>query len=833
MDLYWSQSTDVLLARAESTLAGLSEQQVQQRQTSLRDNQLGNSRPSRLALLAAQFNNPIILLLLATAILSFALDDATNGMIVLVILGLSGALGYWQENSAADAVARLLLVIDTLVSVRRHGQVVNVSRTELVPGDIVLVKAGSVVPADCRLLESNSLLVDESALTGESFPVEKHTTAIDSATPLAQRSNCLYLGTHVASGSGTALVICVGKQTELGKISGRLESRAASTDFERGLRRFGSLLVLITALLIVAVFVANVAFARPIVESLLFALALAVGMTPQLLPAITSVVLASGAKLMAKSEVIVKRLVVIENFGSMDTLCMDKTGTITSGTIELHQALDTSGAIDNEVLRLAWLNASLQASFENPIDAAIMRAAQNQFANNAARRLDELPYDFRRKRLTVLVKERQQSLLITKGAFQKVLEICSQVRIHDQTLPLAEAQSAIEEQFQQWSRAGYRVLAVATRAASQDQLRKADESNMTLVGLLTFADPLKPDIEEALGGLRELGIDLKLVTGDNAAVASTLAVRAGFTNPRVITGREIHEWDAEQLSAEATQADIFAEVEPDQKEKIVLALRQAHRVVGFLGDGINDAPALHAADVGISVSGAVDVAKEAAQVVLLRPDLNVLSQGVREGRRTLNNTLKYIYFAISANFGYMLSMAIASLFLPFLPLLPAQILLINLLADFPAMALATDRVDPESIVRPRRWEMSSIVRFMLTFGLAGTCSDLLTFWTLLNVFEATPEQFRAGWFTVSILTGLLIMLVIRTSRPFVFSRPGRWLLIAAGAVAVVTLSLPYTPAGRLFELAPPTPWLYAAVILICSFYVAMLEGLKRVVTQRQ
>lgn len=828
MEAYWSRTSAEALAQAGSSLNGLTEQQARNRLAAARECALVDSRPSQLAQWVAQFKSPIVILLLATAILSFALNDVTNGLIVLVIVGLSGTLGYWQEASAANAVARLLSAIEIQVLVRRQGETVSLSRRELVPGDIILVKAGSVVPADCRLIESNGLLIDEAALTGESFPVEKQVAPIHEATALAQRTNCLFLGTHASSGSGTALVMRIGRNTEFGKISNRLDTRAASTDFERGLRRFGSLLVGLTAILVAAVFLANIAFARPIIESLLFALALAVGMTPQLLPAVTSVVLANGARLMARSEVIVKRLIVIENFGSMNTLCMDKTGTLTSGTIELHKAVNALGESDRAILRLAWLNASLQASFENPIDAAILRAAHQQGVTDCeAVRKDELPYDFQRKLLTVLVQTGNVRTIITKGAFRNVVNVCSHVRIGTSEQPLDEARALLESQFQQWSQSGYRVLAIATRETSNDLLDESDESKLTLVGLLAFSDPLKPDIQQALAGLRDLGVNLKLVTGDNAVVACSLAMRAGFVNPRVITGNQIHQWNAIQLAEQVAEADIFAEVEPDQKEKIVIALRKSQRVVGFLGDGINDAPALHAADVGISVSSAVDVAKEAAQVVLLRPDLKVLLQGVRQGRRTLSNTLKYIYFAISANFGYMLSMAIASLFLPFLPLLPTQILLINLLADFPAMALATDRVDSESIAAPRRWEMRAIVRFMLTFGLAGTCSDLLTFWTLLNIFHVTPEQFRVGWFTVSILTGLLIMLVIRTNRPFLYSQPGKWLMVAVVAVAVLTLCLPYTPAGKWFELVPPTPWLYAAFLLICTLYIGMLECLKR------
>lgn len=819
---FWSGSEEEILNALRSTQAGLSTAESEQRQRLAANESLANRGKSSWSILASQFNNPIILLLFVSAVLSWLLDDATNAIIILTILGLSGLLSFWQERSAADAVARLLAVIETKSIVLRDGREASVPRSEIVPGDVVVLRSGTLVPGDCRLLESRELCVDESALTGESFPVEKSTGSLAVDTALSKRTNSLFLGTHVVSGIAKAIVVEAGKRTEFGRISKKLEDRAPMTGFEHGLRNFGKLLLGITFVLVIVVFLANIWLHRPVVESLLFALALAVGMTPQLLPAITSVVLANGAKSMAQSQVIVKRLLAIENFGGMDFLCLDKTGTLTEGKVELQSTRNPLGQESSEVLRMASINAHVEAGFENPIDTAIRRVAPLLPAG--VKRLDEVPYDFSRKRLSVLVIDHGETCMITKGAVSNILDVCTQVAAVDGApVPIETMRAKIDSQFVQWSDEGNRVLAIAYRSIKKTEIEKADEAAMTFAGFLIFSDPPKATIVTTMQELAGLGIQLKLITGDNRAVAVAIGRRVGLRCIEVLTGTEIRNMSASQLRARALEVDIFAEIEPEQKETIVVALKSSQHIVGFLGDGINDAPALHAADVGISVEGAVDVAKEAAQVLLLKSDLSVLAKGVYEGRRTLANTLKYVFVSISANFGYMLSMAIASLFLPFLPLLPTQILLINLLADFPAMALATDSVDAEIVQRPRQWDMRSILRFMLLFGLIGTCFDMLTFAGLIYLFHATEEQFRTGWFMVSIFTGLLIMLAVRTRRPFFRSRPGRWLLAAAAAVALITLTLPFTNLGKVVELVRPTPALLGLVVFISACYAVAME----------
>ncbi|MFO0920926.1 MAG: magnesium-translocating P-type ATPase [Pirellulales bacterium] len=824
---FWSGSVEELLAALQSQASGLAHGEATKRLASQSSITHRHHRRSHWGILVQQFSNPIAWLLMVSAVLSFFMEDTTNALIILFILVASGLLSFWQESSAANAVAKLLHVIETKVLVLRDQSETLVPIQEVVPGDVVLLKAGSIIPGDCRLLTCRELCVDESTLTGESFPVEKTLGTLEASTSLAKRTNAAFLGTHVVSGTGTAVVVYVGESTEFGKISARLALRAPRSGFEIGLRRFGSFLLWVTLALVAVVFLAQIFLQRDWIESLLFALALAVGMTPQLLPAITSVVLASGAIAMSKSQVIVKRLLAIENFGGMDTLCVDKTGTLTEGKLRLVGAQALGGCSSSRLLELAKINATLQASFENPIDRAIDQAEGTIPAN--VHKIDELPYDFARKRLSVVVEMQGVRTLITKGALASVLEICDRCEVDaGKIVALPLKAETIQKEFEVYSEQGLRVLGLAYRDHSADRLEKQDEVGLIFGGFLVFEDPLKQGVRETMRQLTDLGIQLKLITGDNRAVAATIGARVGLSTEGMITGKELHAWDTEQLRREVRKASIFAEIEPEQKERIVLALKGDGNVVGFLGDGINDAPALHSADVGISVAQAVDVAREAAQVVLLRYDLDVLIQGVREGRRTLANTLKYIFFAISANFGYMLSTAIASLFLPFLPLLPTQILLVNLMADFPAMALATDSVDDELIRRPRKWDLEAIFRFMLTFGLMGTCSDLLTFAGLIWIFDAPEEIFQTSWFVLSILTGLLILMAMRTERPFFRSRPSLVLLSTVLVVAAAAVVLPFTRMGSLFGLVPIHSGLLWLVLAIATAYITAIEVTKRI-----
>lgn len=843
---YWSGSNQELLALLKTGENGLSVREATARLSQTQ--KLGGRRRSAAKLLLDQFKSPIIVLLFCSAVLTFSLayydatsagqrfsiTDAPDGCIIVFILLTSGLLGFWQELSAADAVAKLVGLIQTKARVLRDGVASDVALNDVVPGDVICLSAGTIIPGDCRLLSAQDLFVNEAALTGESFPIEKCVAEMSAETPLSQRINSVHLGTHVVSGVGRAVVAYTGRETELGQISVRLESKPPETGFERGIRQFGQLLIKIVVVITVVVFGVKVGLQdRPLVDSLLVGLALAVGMTPQLLPAVTSVVLAAGAKAMAKRQVIVKQLLSIENLGNMTVLCSDKTGTLTEGKIDLHAALDLDGSPSEVVLWLAYLNASLQTGFSNPIDRAIRESADRSSSIEEARRagqvckIDEVPYDFVRKRLSVRIEQAGKKLLITKGAFAQVLACCT--RLDEQT------RCALETRYKAMSDEGLRILGLAIKECHQPQITKEDESEMTFVGFLAFADPPKADAQETIRHLRELGVAFKIITGDNRLVAASISRRVGMESPNIVTGAEVRTLNDSDLRQRAQEADIFAEVEPNQKERIILALKRSGQVVGYLGDGINDASALHAADVGISVSGAVDVAKEAAQVVLLKQDLGVLVQGVIEGRRTFSNTLKYVFFAIAANFGYMFSLAVASLFLSFEPLLASQILLVNLLADFPAMALATDNVDSEQIAKPRRWDTRFILRFMMSFGLASSCFDFLTFgtiyWLFKGLYSGDPEDFeklfQTGWFIESTLTGLVILMVIRTQRPLLLSKPGRLFMITVLCVAIVTVYIPFSPFAKLMGFVRPTGTLLLVTIGIAGLYAVGMELVKR------
>jgi Mg2+-importing ATPase len=821
---FWSIEADGLLQSLETTAQGLSQLEAEARLA--RANRLKPRRQSPWSLLWDQFKSPIIILLFCSAVLSYALDDRTNACIIFVILIASGLLSFWQEWGAADAVAKLMGMIETKATVLRDGQDREVPLEAVVAGDIVRLRAGALIPGDCRLLTGRDLFLNEAVLTGESFPAEKSAAVLPAETPLGQRTNALYLGTHVISGLGTAVVAATGSDTEFGRISERLEHKQPETGFARGLRHFGQLLIKVVLIITVVVFAVKVGWQhKPLVESLQVGLALAVGMTPQLLPAITTVVLTAGAKAMSRQQVIVKQLLSIENLGSMTVLCSDKTGTLTEGIIQLHGTLDVAGRPSERVLQHAWYNAFLQTGFENPIDRAIRD--KQKFSIDGVEKLDELPYDFVRKRLSVRIRQHGRRLLITKGALANVLECCTSAEISGSTLEDLESRRAeIDRQFAEMSAQGLRVLGLAVREDDAPHLTKADERDMTFLGFLVFADPPKSDAKETLQQLRDLGVGLKIITGDNRAVAASISHRVGLEAPVIVTGSDLRTLSDEAVRQRANEADVVAEVEPNQKEQIILALKHAGHVVGYLGDGINDASALHAADVGISVASAVDVAREAAQVVLLKQDLGVLVGGVREGRRAFANTLKYVFFAIAANFGYMFSLAVASLFMKFEPLLAPQILLVNLLADFPAMALATDTVDPEQVHRPRRWDVRFVTRFMLSFGLTSSMFDFLTFAVMYALYGAREEIFHTGWFVESTLTGLMIMLVIRTQRPFFLSRPGKLLSLACVVIAIVTVLLPFSPLAAPLEFVKPPPLLTPIVIGITLLYGVGMEIVK-------
>jgi Mg2+-importing ATPase len=819
---FWSVPLLELLRQLQTTPQGLMNEEARQRLLRYGANLLKPKKKSDArTLLLAQFKSPIILILIFAAGLSFFLRDPIDAVIILAIVLVSGFLGFWQERGAVNAVEKLLAIVQIKATVVRNGDSKEVPIEGVVPGDIVSIEASDVIPGDCLLLESKDLFVDEAALTGETFPVEKSIGILTPETPLSQRTNSLFMGTHVVSGSARAVVVRTGKETEFGKVSERLKLRPPETEFERGVRRFGYLLMEITLVLVIAIFAINVFLSRPVLDSFLFALALAVGLTPQLLPAIISINLAHGAKRMALNKVIVKRLAAIENFGSMDVLCSDKTGTLTEGVVKLHSALNVDGQESEKVLRYAFLNAFYETGFRNPIDEAIRKYRPLDLS--AFKKLDEIPYDFIRKRLSILVSKNEGPLMVMKGALPNVLDVCSSAEIAEgRVVDMVTVKEQILQHFAEFSHKGFRTLGVAYRDILPGTfITKEHETGMTFLGFLILFDPPKPGIIETIRQLKQLGVSLKIISGDNRLLAANVSQQVKLLNPHILTGGDLHRMSDEALLQRVHDVDVFAEVEPNHKERIILALKKAGHVVGYMGDGINDASAIHAADVGISVDSAVDVAKEAADIVLLEKDLNVLVQGVREGRMTFANTLKYVFMASSANFGNMFSMAGASLFLSFLPLLPKQILLTNLLTDFPEMTIATDRVDRELVEKPRRWNIQFIRNFMLTFGLLSSVFDYLTFAVLLLILQATTDQFRTGWFLESVISASVTVLVIRTRKPFFRSKPGKYLLIATLLIVGLTLILPFSPLGEVFGFIPlPIPFILFVGIIVGLFMVA-------------
>jgi Mg2+-importing ATPase len=828
-DAFWSMPPEDLLERLQSSTQGLSEETALLRLEQFGPNVLKKSeKATPLRLFLGQFKSPIILILLFATGVSALVQDFADALIILLIVLGSAGLSFYQEYTASSATEKLRARVRINVTVLRKGQERSIPAEDVVPGDVVLLSAGSLVPADGVLLRARDFYVNQAVLTGETFPVEHTPGMVPPEAGIPERTNCVFMGTNVRSGTAEALVVRTGVSTIFGQISKRLTLRPPETEFERGIRRFGHLLSEVMLVLVLAVFAVNVFFHRPVIDSLLFSIALAVGITPDLLPAIISVSLSKGAQGMARRGVIVRRLESIENFGSMDVLCTDKTGTLTEGVVHLDAALDFNGQPSVELHRYAYLNAHFETGLANPLDEAIL--AYSEVEVGGISKVDEVPYDFVRKRLTVIIMEKGQRLLITKGALDNVLAVCAQVREAGDRALLDEARrTSVQERYQNWSGQGFRVLGVATKEVpAQPAYTRDDEHGLTFVGFLLFSDRPKPDAGEIIGDLAEMGVELRIISGDNSLAVVHTAESVGLEVRGVITGAELQDMGDDALWQAVDQANLFAEVDPNQKERIILALKKTGHVVGYMGDGINDAPALHAADVAISAEGAVDVAREAADFVLLERDLVVLREGIAQGRKTFANTLKYVFITTSANFGNMFSMAGASLLISFLPLLPKQILLVNSLTDFPAMAISSDNVDRDLVETPQRWNVGFIRDFMIVFGLVSSVFDYLTFGVLLVLLRATTDVFRTGWFLESVVTELLILLVIRTRRRFWRSKPGKYLVVGAVAVGATTLILPYSPLGPLLGFVPLPLSLLLVLGAIAVFYVLASEAVKKV-----
>ncbi|MER8492442.1 magnesium-translocating P-type ATPase [Mesorhizobium australicum] len=828
---YWSIETNDLLLRFETSVSGLASSEAASRLAKFgRNTPASTSSTSALAVFARQFRSPLVLILIFAASVSAFVGEGQEAAIIGAIVLASCALSFTQEYGASRATEALKQRISRKAIVLRDGAECSVAAEEIVPGDLIRLSAGNLIPADGIILDARDFNVSEAVLTGETFPVVKEPGRTPPEASLAQRSNAVFTGTSVRSGTATVLAVTTGSHTEFAAIAAALERKIPETGFARGIRLFGYLMTEIMLAIVILVFFANLLLHRPLIESLLFSLALAVGLTPELLPAIISVTLARGARAMAANGVIVRRLDAIENLGSMDLLCTDKTGTLTEGVIHLDGWLDVDGNPSADILLWARLNATMQTGLKNPLDEAIACTPGEGASLAAFTKVDEIPYDFIRKRLSVVVRTRDaEDLLITKGAVQNVLDTCSFLRTAEGLEPLdAMHRAAIDERFRRWSADGYRVLGLAIRRfESAKTFSRKDEIDLAFAGFLLFLDPPKKGVKETLAELAQRGIAVKVISGDNRYVAAHLAQAIGLRADRIMTGDELSKLTKSALFAGVQHTDLFVEIDPNQKERIVQALRSRDHVVGYLGDGINDAPALHEADIGISVDSAVDVAREAADIILLKQDLGVLVRGVDDGRKTFANTMKYISITTSANFGNMISMAIASLFLPFLPLLAKQILLNNFLSDVPSLAIASDNVDPDQLRRPRHWDIRFVRRFMISFGLVSSLFDFATFAFLLFFAHATEAAFQTAWFVESLLTELAIVLIVRTHRAFWASRPSpllAWLTLAVGIIAIM---IPYLPFAAWFGFVPlPLPVL-AGLFAITALYLLASEATKR------
>ncbi len=788
--------------------------------------------------------NPLTLILLLASGVSASLGETTNAIIIFVIVALSVGIDTFQtarSQRAADALRRSVALTATVL---RDGAWQEVERRAIVPGDIIRLAAGDLVPADATLLESHDLYAQEAALTGESLPAEKH-----AATPQPQQAGAddaitpqqrVFLGSSIISGAAVARVTATGRTTEFGEIAARLRERAPETEFERGLRGFGMLILRTVFFLVLFVFLVSVVARHDPLESLIFAVALAVGLTPEFLPMITTVTLTQGAVHMAWQHVVVKRLEAIQNFGSMDILCSDKTGTLTSGEMTLGDSFDPLGAATERAEQLAAINSRLESGIRSPLDAAILRAAEArpelETLSKGAIKVDELPFDFDRRRLSVVADVGGERLLITKGAPESVLPLCVTYEAGGVTAPLDEAtRAAATAVYTAHSAQGERALAVAIRAEPRDQAHftVTDERDLTLIGFLGFADQPLPDAAEALTALAQDGVRVKILTGDNELVARHVCQQVGLDATQLVRGSDIDHMTDAALSQVAERAAVFARVSPAQKNRIIVALKNRKHVVGFMGDGVNDAPSLHAADVGISVATAVDVAKDTAEIILMRPGLGVLHKGILEGRKSFGNVMKYLLMGTSSNFGNMFSMAAAAAFLPFLPMLPTQILLNNLLYDLAQVTIPTDNVDASYIRKPHRWDIRSIRNFMVLIGPISSLFDFLTFFVLLRFFHASETLFHTGWFVESLATQTLVLFIIRTAgNPFA-SRPSRPLTVTTlGIVALATL-LPFTPLAAALGFTPLPLGLLALIAAMTVVYLILVDLVKRPLMRAQ
>lgn len=832
---WWHDEAALQIWREPGLAQGLSAAQARERLAQHGPNHFGQTPAAPLwRQYLSHLRNPLVLTLLAASAVSALSGEVTNFLIIVCIVLMSVTLDFWQEQRAGRVVERLRQSVSVRARVLRDGQCEEHAVADLVPGDVVLLAAGDLVPADGLLLQARDFFVNQSVLTGESYPVEKQPLPATDAA-LQESTHVVFMGSSVVSGMARVLLVRTGAGTAMGEIADSLAQTPPPTAFEQGMRQFGMLVLRLTLLLVLFVLLVNGLMGRPLLESFLFAVALAVGLTPELLPMVVSVTLSRGAVRMARQGIVVKRPSAIQDLGSMDVLCTDKTGTLTEARIRMERHVDPLGQPSERALELAWLNSHFETGLRSPLDEAIL--AHRTLDASAWTKIDEVPFDFERRRVSVLIERAGERCLVVKGAPDDILRLCTQHESSQAEGPQALDEAALAQVCQTCHALedeGFRVLAIAWRPVASDHPHAVvdDESQLVLAGFAAFLDPPKASAAGALAALQRSGVAIKVVTGDSERVTRHVVRELGLPVQGVLTGAEIAQMNDEALRARVEAVNLFCRVNPTQKNRVIQAVQARGHVVGYMGDGVNDAPSLHSADVGLSVDAAVDVAKAAADMVLLRPDLQILRSAVLEGRRTFGNILKYILMGTSSNFGNMFSMAGAVLFLPFLPMLPTQILLNNILYDLSEIAIPFDAVDAQETAQPHRMDMGLIQRFMFSIGPVSSLFDFLTFAVLLKVFDAQEALFQTGWFVESLCTQVLVIFVIRTRGLPWASRPHPLLTVTSLAVVALAMALPFTPLGGVFGFTPLPAGFYAALALMVLGYLALVVWVRRLVERR-
>ncbi|MBS1626237.1 MAG: magnesium-translocating P-type ATPase [Bacteroidetes bacterium] len=821
---FWQFDTNYWFTKLSSNINGLNQNEANVRLRSSEQNIKHRSAFLKdFYLFFIQFKNPLVLLLIGAVILSAFLGDHSDVFIILFIVLSSGILSFFQERNAGKVVEKLQSLIALKATVLRDGVITEIIATEVVTGDVILLKAGDMIPADCLIIEANELHANEASLTGESYPTRKEAGIINADTELSKRTNCLWQGSNIVSGTAKAIVINTGKQTIFGSIVQSASSRSETT-FEKGIKDFGFFLMRITLILSLCILIINLFNHKNVVESALFALALAVGMAPELLPAITTIAMSAGAKRMLDKKVIVKKLSSIQNIGEIDLLCTDKTGTITEGNISIHSIVDANGNLFPFAQKLAYWNALFETGYSNPIDEALKKT--NIPEEVIPEKIGEVPYDFIRKRLSIAINTGNEKLLISKGAFNQIISICNTAQLNNgNNLSITPLLPAINKLYETYGEKGLRVIAIAYKNIQHTDIIKEDETEMIFAGFILLQDPIKEDIINTIEELQKLKVQLKIITGDNKNVAKCIGQNLGIKKPIILTGKDLLKISTEALPQKVKRVHIFAEVEPQQKERIIRALRKTY-TVAYMGDGINDVSAINAADIGISVENAVDVAREAADFVLLEKQLSVLVDGIKEGRKTFSNTLKYILINTGSTFGNMFSVSIASLILPFLPMLPKQILLTNFITDFPYLSIASDNVDSEQLNKPGKWNLKMVSRYMIIFGIHSSIFDVITFLVLLYGLKMKEASFQTGWFTESCLTQLFVLFILRTRRNFFKSKASKYLFWLSIVGMIITVALPYFNFAKQAGLYAMSIKELLLILLIVAGYIFTADILK-------